>query len=277
MLDVFWLLIGFVSFVRIKRWYLFLKLILKVKKPGVKAAILDMILLEVFVTLQKKHQPDFSYIFFNGSAHIQHHYLFNSIVYDGEHNNPDWYCPKDWDPFLMILKIYDKIIIDLLETDKKIIGLTGLHQVPHIKQTFYWRPENHRSFLNKIFGNISYSVVPRMSRDFLVEFTNENDALQCEKILCSYTDSEHNDLVFNVDNRGNSLFVEIVYSHDINSNLSFKSNMSTEIKNLRNKLSFVAIKNGEHNEKGYLFSNEKVKLDNNIELKEVYSYIKESL
>ena len=61
--DVIWLLLGFIVYVRVKRWPKFLKLLSLRKKPGVKAAILDMILLEVFVTLQKKHKPDYSHLF----------------------------------------------------------------------------------------------------------------------------------------------------------------------------------------------------------------------
>jgi hypothetical protein len=52
--DKLWLLMGFVFYVRIKRWQNFLRLAINRNKPGVRAAILDVILLEVFVTLQKK-------------------------------------------------------------------------------------------------------------------------------------------------------------------------------------------------------------------------------
>ena len=93
LVDIFWLFVGFIKYVRFFSWFKFLKMIFKLSKPGVKAAILDMILLEVFVTLQAKYKPDFSHIFFNGVAHIQHHYLFNSFHYDGNFKNPDWYCP----------------------------------------------------------------------------------------------------------------------------------------------------------------------------------------
>jgi hypothetical protein len=129
--DVVWLLLGFIVYVRIKRWPKFFKLVALHKKPGVEAAILDMILLEVFVTLQKIHKPDYSHLFFNGGAHVQHHYMFNSSQYKGELNNPEWYCPSDWDPILMMLETYDTIIGDLLESGERIIGITGLQQVPH--------------------------------------------------------------------------------------------------------------------------------------------------
>ena len=87
--DVIWLLLGFIVYVRVKRWSKFFKLVSLRKKPGVQAAVLDMILLEVFVTLQKKHKPDYSHLFFNGGAHVQHHYMFNSSQYKGDFKNPE--------------------------------------------------------------------------------------------------------------------------------------------------------------------------------------------
>ena len=111
--DVFWLLLGFMVYVRVKRWTKFFKLVSLRKKPGVKAAILDLLLLEVFVTLQKKHKPDYSHLFFNGGAHVQHHYMFNSSQYNGDLRNPEWYCPADWDPVVMMHDLYDTIIGDL--------------------------------------------------------------------------------------------------------------------------------------------------------------------
>lgn len=164
--DIFWIIIGFIVYVRLKRWPNFLKFVGLRKKPGVKAAILDMLLLEVFVTLQKKLKPDYSHLFFNGGAHVQHHYMFNSSQYKGALKNPEWYCPSDWDPLLMMLETYDLIIGDLLDSGERIIGVTGLHQVPHEHQTFYWRPINHKAFLREAGIKLDFNVIPRMSRDF---------------------------------------------------------------------------------------------------------------
>lgn len=271
-IDLIWLLLGFVSFVRFKRWINFLKMISIVKKPGVKAAILDMILLEVFVTLQKKNKPDYSHLFFNGGAHVQHHYLFNSAVYDGPFKNPEWYCPKDWDPLLMMLNSYDRIIGDLLDSGERIIGVTGLHQNPHGSKTFYWRPINHKDFLIELGVDIEFEVIPRMSRDFLIETNSEADTRFIEDILNTFIDSDSKMNVFSIDNRGKSLFVEIVYSHDISDNLNFSGNNKI-IKNLKNKLAFVAIKNGKHDGLGYVFSNRELNCPKNLKLKDLHDII----
>lgn len=273
-LDVIWLLLGFIVYVRFKRWPKFFKLISLRKKPGVKAAILDMILLEVFVTLQKKHKPDYSHLFFNGGAHVQHHYMFNSSQYKGDFNNPEWYCPSDWDPILMMLETYDTIIGDLLESGERIIGVTGLHQVPHEEQTFYWRPVAHKDFLLECGLDGEFNVIPRMSRDFLVEVSDDKHALVIETHLNQFTDSVWSKQVFSVDNRGTSLFVEVVYDDDIVEGMSFNGPKGISIGSLKSKLAFVAIKNGKHDGIGYVFSNMPMDLPQQIKLTEVYDFIK---
>jgi hypothetical protein len=272
--DVIWLLLGFIVYVRVKRWPKFFKLVSLFKKPGVKAAILDMILLEVFVTLQKKHKPDYSHLFFNGGAHVQHHYMFNSSQYKGDFKNPEWYCPSDWDPILMMLETYDTIIGDLLKTGERIIGLTGLHQVPHEDQTFYWRPVAHKDFLLECGLNGEFSVIPRMSRDFLIEVSDDKQALEIENHLNQFTDSVRSKPVFNVDNRGKSVFVEIIYDDDLVDGMSFEGPNEISIYSLESKLAFVAIKNGKHDGLGYVFSNMPMDLPKEIKLTEVYDFIK---
>ena len=273
-MDVIWLLIGFVYYVRISSWLRFLKLVSFRKRPGVKAAILDLILLELFVTLQKKHKPNYSHLFFNGGAHVQHHYMFNSSQYQGDFKNPEWYCPSDWDPILMMLEAYDTIIGDLLESGERIIGVTGLHQVPHEEQTFYWRPVVHKDFLLECGLKGEINVIPRMSRDFLIEVADEKHALEIENHLNQFTDSIGSKPVFNVDNRGTSLFVEVVYDDDVVDGMCFNGPNGISIGSLKSKLAFVAIKNGKHDGIGYVFSNMPMDLPNIIKLTEVYDFVK---
>ena len=273
--DVIWLILGFIVYVRVKRWPKFFKLASLRKKPGVKAAILDMILLEVFVTLQKKHKPDYSHLFFNGGAHVQHHYMFNSSQYKGEFKNPEWYCPSDWDPILMMLETYDTIIGDLLESGERIIGVTGLHQVPHEEQTFYWRPVSHKNFLLECGVKGEFNVIPRMSRDFLIEVADDKHALEIENHLNKFTDSVRSKPVFNVDNRGKSLFIEVVYDDDLVEGMSFDGPNGISIDSLKSKLAFVAIKNGKHDGIGYMFSNMPMDLPEEVKLSRVYSIIKD--
>ena len=273
-IDVIWLLLGFIVYVRPKRWPKFFKLVSLRNKPGVKAAILDMILLEVFVTLQKKYKPDYSHLFFNGGAHVQHHYMFSSSQYKGHFKNPEWYCPVDWDPILMMLETYDTIIGDLLESGERIIGVTGLHQAPHDEQTFYWRPVAHKDFLLEIGIKGEFNVIPRMSRDFLIEVSDYKHASEIENHLNQFTDSVRSKSVFKVDNRGTSLFVEVIYDDDLVEEMSFDGPDGISMVSLKSKLAFVAIKNGKHDGLGYVFSNMPMNLPQEIKLTEVYDFIK---
>ena len=268
--------LGLLLYVPLLRWFHYIKIIFKVKKPGAKAIILDSLLADVHLTLWKKYKPDFSNLFLNSGAHIQHHYLFNSKAYVGNIKNPEWYCPKDYDPLIHILSEYDKQIGELLkQKNVKIIIATGLHQQPHEHLTFYWRLKEHVKFADMIGIKNFTEILPRMSRDFLVKFNNEKDAVNAEKLLNSFYASNDNVKIFEVDNRGTSLFVELVYPNDIEDNDSIYSKESNlKLEKFKSYLAFVAIKNGEHNGIGYVTSNFELNLENRIKLTSLKSIIK---
>ena len=268
--------LGLLLYVPLIRWFHYIKIIFKLKKPGAKAIILDSLLADVHLNLWKKYKPDFSNLFLNSGAHIQHHYLFNSKAYVGDIKNPEWYCPKDYDPLIYILSEYDKQIGKLLkQKNVKIIIATGLHQQPHEHLTFYWRLKEHVKFVDMIGIKNFTEILPRMSRDFLVKFNNENDAVNAEKLLNSFYASNDNVKIFEVDNRGTSLFVELVYPNDIEDNGSIYSKESNlKLEKFKSYLAFVAIKNGEHNGIGYVTSNFDLKQEDKIELTSLKSMIK---
>ena len=274
--TIFSLGLGLLLYVPLSRWSHYLKIVFNIEKPGSKALILDSLLADVHLTLWKKNKPDFSNLFLNSGAHIQHHYLFNSKAYIGNIKNPEWYCPKDYDPLIHILSEYDKQIGRLLkQKDVKIIIATGLHQQPHEHLTFYWRLKEHIPFAKMIGLENFTEILPRMSRDFLVKFDNEDDAINAEKVLNSFYGTSDDVKLFEVDNRGSSLFVELVYANDINDSDSVYSKESNFIlENFKSYLAFVAIKNGEHNGIGYLTSNFDLKLKKQIKLTDLKYIIK---
>lgn len=263
--------LGLLLYVPITRWYHYIKTVLKAKNPGAKAVILDSLLSDVHLSLWKKNKPDFSNLFLNSGAHIQHHYLFNSKAYQGDLKNPDWYCPNGYDPLIQILSEYDYQIGRFLKLKNvKLIIATGLHQQPHKHLTFYWRLKEHVKFA-KMIGIQNFSeILPRMSRDFLVKFNNENDAKNSEILLNSFFASSDDQKIFEVDNRGTSLFVELVYPNDIDDNDSiYSKETNLKLENFKSYIAFVAIKNGEHNGIGYLTSNFKLKLEKKIQLSDL--------
>lgn len=263
-------------YVPISRWFHYVKTFSKAKNPGFKAVFLDSLLADVHLTLWKKHKPDFSNLFLNSGAHIQHHYLFNSKAYQGGLKNPDWYCTKDYDPLIQILLEYDYQIGEILKLkDINLIIATGLHQQPHKHLTFYWRLKEHVKFAEMIGVKNFSEILPRMSRDFLIKFNNEKDAVCAEKLLNGYYSSHDNIKIFEVDNRGTSLFVELVYPNDISENDSIYSiDTNFKLDSFKSYLAFVAIKNGEHNGIGYVTSNFNLKLPQQIKLVSLNSIIK---
>ena len=268
--------LGLLLYVPISRWFHYVKTVFKAKNPGAKAVVLDSLLADVHLTLWKKHKPDFSNLFLNSGAHIQHHYLFNSKAYQGNLKNPDWYCSKGYDPLIQILSEYDYQIGKLLKLkDVKLIIATGLHQQPHEHLTFYWRLKEHLMFADMIGIKNFTEILPRMSRDFLVKFNNEKDAVNAEKLLNSFYASKDDIKIFEVDNRGTSLFVELVYPNDIEDNDSIYSKESNlKLEKFKSYLAFVAIKNGEHNGICYVTSNFDLKQEEKIELTSLKSIIK---
>lgn len=272
--SIFSLLLGLLVYVPPTKWFKYLSLGANIRKAGTKAIILDNLLGDIFLKLWKKHRPEFSSLFLNTGAHVQHHYLFNSQAYEGEFENPDWYCPKGYDPLEKVLVEYDDIIGRLLKLNTKVIVATGLHQKPHKHLTYYWRLKKHDAFLKKIGVQNYTEVLPRMSRDMLVEFPSEKAALAGQQIFESYEATADQTKIFVVDNRGKSLFVELTYPNDITDNFSIQSNSGPSVDNFKEEVSFVAIKNGEHDGIGYLLTNFDTELSGEIiPLKRVNQFI----
>lgn len=215
-----------------------------------KAMVLDRLLADVFVTEVKETRPGFASLFLNAGAHIQHHYLFNSSTYQGDLRNPDWYVSANADPVFDVYQLYDEIVARVRRTfpDHRIMLATGLHQDPHGKLTLYWRLRDHAEFLSR--AGVPYSrVEPRMSRDFVIFCDSTDQAAAVEARLGKLT-SPQGDPLFAVDNRGDSLFVEFIWSSDIGADFVYLRD-GEPVHGLREDVAFVAIKNGEHNGTGY--------------------------
>ena len=199
-------------------------------------------------------EPNFSTLFLNACAHIQHHYLFNSKAISSfvELKNPDWYLDKDDDPLEDVLELYNLIIGELFScVDSEVVVATGLSQVPYDRIKFYYRLKNHSAFLTSL-GIKFLSVLPRMTRDFLIEFKDETLAADAEIILKNILVINSTEPLFGlIDNRGSSLFVTLTYSCEI-TELTY-INVNNIKLFLLPQVSFVAIKNGMHSGEGFAF------------------------
>jgi hypothetical protein len=243
---------GFLRHVPARRWKRYASLIGLLRgRPWLKAVILDRLLADTFMSLMAKTRPQFASLFLNGGAHIQHHYMFNSRAYTGDRKNPTWYVPSNSDPIFDVDAAYDEILRELVEENPgaRFIIATGLHQDPYPSETFYWRLDDHASFLRSA-GIQFQSVEPLMSRDFIIRFDSAADAKAASSLLTSSSFDNDSSPIFEVDNRGSSLFCTLSFPRDIRPEAMIKLNgrRMTFGKAVR----FVALKNGHHNPLGYL-------------------------
>jgi hypothetical protein len=221
-------------------------------KPWRKALFLDMLLYEIHKTLFKRKNPNFSTLFLNAGAHIQHHYFFNSPFVDSpELQNPSWYVGKDEDPFLEMVRVYDQMLLGLLSLpNTELMIATGLSQKPYEKLKFYYRLKDHRAFL-EVLGIDFKDAIPRMTRDFLVSFDSVEQASVAEKQLSEILVDNEVKLFEEIDNRGQDIFVVLTYPSEITKNTMIMA-LGKQL-SLLDLVTFVAIKNGEHQSKGFAY------------------------
>tara|TARA_X000000950_G_C13890260_1_gene650553 strand:- start:1125 stop:2423 length:1299 start_codon:yes stop_codon:yes gene_type:complete len=247
------LILAFFIMVNPKKYFFMLKYAFQaLGKPWRKALFLDMFLYEIHKTLFKNKKPNFSTLFLNAGAHIQHHYFFNSPYVNSKVlKNPDWYIDKNEDPILEMLVVYDRLIGDLIKnSETELIIATGLSQKPFTRLKFYYRLKDHKEFLD-IIGIKYASVTPRMTRDFLISFKTPKEAAIAKEKLSSITLRTEKKLFEEIDNRGKDIFVVLTYPFEITRDTYININ-GNEIC-LYDHVVFVAIKNGEHNSKGFSY------------------------
>lgn len=238
-----------------RRYFWFVKnLLWALCKPWRKAMFLDLLLAEYFVGLVKRKKPEFSTLFLNAGAHIQHHYMLSSsVLTDAAFRNPDWYVEPGADPLFEVYEQYDEILGRLMSLpNTRYIIATGLSQKPYDKPVFYYRLAEHASFLDLL--DIPYvSVEPRMTRDFLIRFADDVARDQAVKKLSAFA-IDGVALFGQLDKRPNEVFVTMDYPMEISSNTVLDANgfLDASFK-LADHVNFVAIKNGEHQGKGFVF------------------------
>lgn len=208
-----------------------------------RAVFLDRFLADLFLNLRARKCTQFASLFLNAGAHIQHHYFYDAAVYDGEGRNPDWYSglrPRGIDPLLFVYEAYDRILADMLALpDTRLLVTTGLSQRPNPDCIYQYRFKDHCSSLAKL-GIAGGHVVPRMSRDFLIEFESEVEARAGERRMAELSCA--GEPLFAVENRGNSLFCQIAY---------FGPAEAFADIGLADQVTLVSIENGIHQTKGY--------------------------
>ena len=267
--DLFSFTLIFLKFAKLRNYLFYFNFIFTgFKYKWRQALFLDLLLNDIHLNYFQNKKPNFSNVFFNGIAHIQHHFFFNSKATENNQlRNPEWYVKKNKDPFREALIIYDRILGDYLKySDIKLIIATGLTQIPYDTLKFYYKIEKHEEFFSKL--KIDYVKIQElMSRDFVIYFNSENNAKNTQIILSNLKLNNKN--IFKIDNRGLNLFVTLVYPNEI------KKNELLEASNIQlyDYVSFVAVKNGMHNEKGFYYDNFSKDIKSTIKISEIKNII----
>ena len=232
-----------------------------------KAILFDELISDLFYKKIISEDFDISSIFLNAGAHIQHHYMFNSCFVKNK-VNPKWYLNSEHDPVKDYIVSYDKILGKFLGLKNyNILIMTGLSQSVIKKPLFYYNLNNYDSFFSKL--NIyPKKIIKRMSRDYTLEFENSNEMEISFDILKNL--KLNNKIFFSLKSEKNKIFLELVYSDELRENDKIYVN-NTEI-SVKDELTFLAIKNTIHNQKGYCFTNLKF-LPNKINIKDFYDFL----
>jgi len=220
-----------------------------------RALVLDQLVHMVHLHLMRIRSPDVSFAFLNAGAHIQHHYFLNSKAVQSSGRNPEWYCPKDADPLLDLLRAYDSIVGDYLAMSRRgvrVLIATGLTQIPYDRVKYYYRLKDHAEFARGL-GLVFKQALPRMTRDFEMTFEQEVDQKRALAVLGGAKMRRDGKSVFGeIEERSNSLFVTLTYPEEILRD-DIVDTPAGGIEQFGDKVAFVAVKNGMHSTRGFAF------------------------
>jgi hypothetical protein len=251
--NYFYIVLSILRFARLINYKKYIQLAIRsIKYSWNKALFLDLLLHDIHLSLFERHGNNFSTIFLNAGAHIQHHYFFNSIICRSALKNPPSYAPPDADPIYDMLQLYDHILSSYLEMNEvELIIATGLSQKPYDRKKFYYRLKNHDDFMRQL-GIKFDRIQPRMTRDFLVEFNSPTSAKLAEDALSKILVLPDGLPLFGkIENLGKDLFITLTFPNEITKDCYIYLNHQKIF--LTENLAFVAIKNGMHSDVGYAY------------------------
>lgn len=223
-------------------------------------AIFDLFSTIVFVRFRKKYQPDYSIIFINCIAHMQHHNWINECG-----NNINLYV------FRIIDKILYLLTKDMDESDGLIL-MNGFSQRYENSEYYCYRQKDPYEFFNQL--DIPYiEIKVGMTNDSIITFKSVEDLELAKNIL---EETYINDIkLFYVDivSLSNK---ELFYRVDIRDNIDV--NTFYTINNIRrifyNDFVKIANRTGSHIPKGDIFFNN-IHIEDNIRNDQLNKYIKE--
>ena len=233
-----------------------------------RALVCDRLLVDCFVRQWQHSRPDFSTICLNAGAHLQHHYMLSSPYSSGERKNPPGYVPPGVDPVGDAYALYDELLGRVQATGARVMLVTGLAQVEHERESYYYRMNHHEQVLDALV--IGYQAIhPLMTEDFILSCATAEDALASQRQLEAtvvegdaslfYVDNADvqvrrtitSEQIFYVDNRGNDLYVQLKPTRQPLPEPVTVRCGSKRLPHFEREVAFAQLKNGHHVGTGY--------------------------
>jgi len=244
----------FMHFIRyyapISHWPVLIKFTTEVVKSSIKPGItihslttlLDYLGALEFVRFRKEKSPDYSVIFLNHIAHLQHQFWTK-----GEKLHPEMEFG---------LKVNNLIMGLLLESRLKneaVIVLNGLKQVNvHNKGFYVYRQKKPESVFRKLTANERVEVEQCMTNDAHLRFESEEEATSALLVLRNLKLSDGHSLLFVERVSKNFIFVQLSVEHYIEDDVSITG--SDREYNFYDLFELVCERTGAHVPNGDLFA-----------------------
>lgn len=222
-------------------------------------SLFDLFNTLAFIKYKNTTRPDFSIIFLNSLAHLQHHY------WNSNENNKE---------MKMSLKVVDKIIgsiLDSIKSNESIVIINALSQRNIFKKGVYiYRQIDSKKFLKA--AKIEYFKFEEgMTNDIHIFFNSFKELNHAYKALSNATINNKKIFYVEIDrDYKNKLFCQLIFKKKVKSNEYFCIN--------KRKLRFleyftlVRERTGEHIKEGDIFS-EKVSFPNFLKNHQISDYL----
>lgn len=233
------------SFLLTKEILSFLKAALVYRgKPFVFVSLLDTLSAHLFLRYQKRYNPDFSLLFLNSIAHLQHHQWKNKKI-----------APQD--PLAYGFRKIDKIFGEVFKEDPELLIVTNALSQMNTSEERPWilyRQIEHDALLQAI-GIEDAQVEPHMTHDAHIFFPSEASALKAKQIL---EQARVNDApLFQVENYSEEplkLFYRIQFTDKLPSSAHFIAN--GRLLPFFSLFKEIVQRTGKHTQTGTLFCNQ---------------------
>jgi len=223
-------------------------------------ALFDLVNVALFTRYYRKYQPDFSILFLNSLAHLQHHHW----------SSPDTLSPEMRDSFRLVDQALG-ILFDALPVDEPLLVANAFTQTCTADRgEFLYRQRNPELFLHTV--GIQFEQVSQlMTNDAHIFFATQEEAVRARQILDGA--KLDNESVFHTrqdPKSPDSLFYQLIY---------WKSADSGALLMINGKslcfLDFfycVTKRTGSHDSQGHIFSSG-IELPDNIYNHEIHDYL----